>query len=71
MSTLVGELTKDELSDMIEEIVERKISELFIDEDTGLKLKGSVVNRLKKQLHSTKKGNHGIKLETIESELGI
>jgi len=59
MSTLVTQMTKDELIEVIETVIERKLIELFgaLDEET--ELKQAVRNRLLHQKQMVDEGERG------------
>jgi hypothetical protein len=46
MSTTVGELTVDELKEIVQEAVEQKLTELLSDPDEGLGLREEIEARL-------------------------
>lgn len=71
MQTAISKLTVIELNDMIERIVDKKLSDILNDDDLGLRLKESVVIRLREQDKNIKQGKYGRKLSDIISESGI
>ena len=58
----------EKIRPMVEQIVERKLLELFGDPDEGLELNPSVKRRLKRALSVKEKG---ISAEKVSKELGL
>ena len=71
MSATVSQMTKEELKDMIENIIEHKLIELLGDPDEGLPLRKSVQERLLRQKQSVGEGERGEPLETVVRRLGL
>jgi hypothetical protein len=67
----VAQMTKDELREMIEAILEQKLIELLGDPDEGLSLRKSVRERLLRQKRAVAKGERGEPLEEVEQRLGL
>ncbi len=61
-------LQLQKIKPLLEEIVEEKIKELLGDPDSGLKVKESVLQRLKKSVHSP---SHSIPIDKIAKQLGL
>jgi hypothetical protein len=59
MTTLVAEMTKEELVQVIETVIEQKLMDLFDDLDAGLELKPSVRERLLRQREMVAQGERG------------
>jgi hypothetical protein len=64
-------MTRDELRELIEESVERKLLELFADPDWGLELRKDVRERLRRSFAAEERGEHGITAEELAKRLGI
>jgi hypothetical protein len=71
MTNTVAEMTRTELKEMIEMIIEQKLLEIFLDPDEGLALRESVRKRLLKQREETASGERGEPLEDVVKQLGL
>lgn len=69
MTETVGQMTPSELSDMIENILEQKLLELFKDPDTGLELNENVLGRLQRQQKKVYQGDRGVSLDDARRQL--
>lgn len=69
MTETVGQMTPSELSDLIENILEQKLLELFKDPDTGLELNENVLERLRQQQKSVYQGDRGLSLDDARRQL--
>ncbi len=67
----VAEMTKEELKDLIETVVEEKLLELLGDPDEGLILREEVRERLLRQKRAVEKGERGESMEAVLEHLGI
>ena len=67
----VGEMTKEELREMIEEIIEEKLLELLGDPDEGLPLRKAVRERLLRHRRAVAQGDRGEPLEEAIRRLGL
>ncbi|MGH7902160.1 MAG: hypothetical protein ACRENZ_10525 [Thermodesulfobacteriota bacterium] len=56
---------------MIDNVIERKLIELFGDPDRGLEVKPSVNARLRRSLNTVKRGERGISAKQVAKELGL
>lgn len=65
MATLVSQMTTEELTVMIETIIERKFNELFGDPDADLELQDWVIERLRKQRKNVEAGERGKSLDEV------
>ena len=65
MSTKVAELTVDEFKQIIEEAVERKLSEMLSNADEGLELRPQIEQRLSSSLDYVTAGGKTLSLEEI------
>lgn len=66
----VAQMTKDELREMIEDIVEQKLIELLGDPDEGLPIRKSVRERLLRQRQAVAMGECGEPFEDVVRRLG-
>ncbi len=71
MSTTVGEMTKDELQDMIAALIEQKLLELLGDPDEGLELRTSLRQRLLRQRKAVARGERGEPFGDAVRRLGL
>lgn len=71
MSKTVGDMTKDELRQMLDTVVEEKLMDLLGDPDEGLELREELQQRLLKQMEKTAAGERGISLEEAKRKAGI
>ncbi|MDH4137416.1 MAG: hypothetical protein OEW09_11990 [Anaerolineae bacterium] len=67
MNTRVAELTVDEFKQIIEEVVERKLSEMLDDPDKGLELRPEFEQRLRRSLAYVAAGGKTLSLEKLSS----
>lgn len=71
MSTTVGQISKDELRELIEASVEQKLLEVLGDPDEGLDIRESVRARLLRQKKAVAEGQRGQSLEDVVPRLGL
>jgi hypothetical protein len=71
MAHKVAQMTKDELSEMISTIVEKKLLELIGDPDEGLSIRKSLHDRLLRQKKAVAKGERGERFEDVVRRLGL
>ena len=71
MSTNVGQLTTDELKEIIGSVVEEKLKEILGDPDDGLELRTEVRERVLRQQHALAKGQCGEDLDEITTRLDL
>jgi len=71
MAVTVAQMTKSELREMIEAIIEEKLLELLGDPDEGLPLRESVRERLLRQQMAVAVGERGEPLEEVVARLGL
>ncbi|NOX20008.1 MAG: hypothetical protein GXO99_01920 [Nitrospirae bacterium] len=64
-------MTKEELKELIESIVEQKMLELIGDPDEGLSIREELLKRLKRQKEQVATGKRGKPLEDVVRELGL
>lgn len=67
----VAQMTKDELREMIETIVEQKLLEWLGDPDEGLPIRKAVRERLLRQQEAVAGGERGEPLEEVARRLGL
>lgn len=71
MATTVAQMTKSELREMIETIIEQKLLELLGDPDEGLPSRKSVRDRLLRQKQAVAADERGAPLEDVVRRLGL
>jgi hypothetical protein len=71
MVNTVAEMTKDELREMIEAVIEQKLVELLGDPDEGLIIRKSVRDRLLRQKQAVASGERGEPFESVVRQLGL
>jgi hypothetical protein len=71
MSSTVAQMSKKEFAQVISNVVEQKLIELFGDPDDGLILKESLRKRLIRQKKAVGKGERGDDLATVRKHLGL
>lgn len=71
MAFTVAQMTKGELQEMIESIVEEKLLELLGDPDEGLPIRKSVRARLLRQKRAVVKGERGEPFDDVVRRLGL
>ena len=70
VGTMVAQMTKEELREMIEAAVEQKLLEMFGDPDEGLEIRESVRDRLLRQKKAIATGERGEPFEDVVRRLG-
>jgi hypothetical protein len=71
MATTVGQMSIEELREMIEAAVEQKLLEILGDPDHGLELRESVRERLLRQREAVVAGDLGDPFEEVVEKLGL
>ncbi len=71
MGNTITQMTKEELKELIESIVEQKMLELIGDPDEGLSIREELLKRLKRQKEQVATGKRGKPLEDVVRELGL
>lgn len=71
MTTTLAQMTRIELKEMIETIIEQKLIELLGDPDEGLTIRKSVHDRLLRQKQSVATGERGEPFEDVVQRLGV
>jgi DNA-directed RNA polymerase specialized sigma24 family protein len=67
----VGQLSTDELREIIGSVVEQKLTEILGDPDEGLEIRADVRGRLLRQKKAVAKGERGETLDEVEKRLGV
>ncbi len=70
MKTL-ARLTVEELREVVEEAVERKLTEMLSDPDKGRTLRSTVVRRLRRSLQKSRRGERGIPAAEVAKKYGL
>lgn len=71
MATTVAQMTPDEFKELIGDVIEQKLLELFGDPDEGLELKPSVRARLLRQKKAVARGARGEAFEEVVSRMRL
>jgi hypothetical protein len=71
MAANVGQLSADELKEIIGSVVEQKLKEILDDPDEGLELRADVRDRLVRQKKAVAKGERGEALDEVVRQFGI
>ena len=67
----LSRMTAEDLKQIVEEAVERKLYEFVQDPDTGLKLRPEVRRRLRNTLRAERKGAKGIPAAQVARRLAL
>jgi len=71
MAELVSQMTREDLREIISDVLDEKLMELFGDPDEGLILRDEVREFLLRQREVIARGEFGKPLEDVAKELGI
>ncbi len=71
MAAKVAQMTKEELKEMIGELIEQKFVELIGDPDEGLPIRKSLRDRLLRQKKAVVRGERGERFEDVVQRLGL
>jgi hypothetical protein len=71
MAANVGQLSSDELREIIGSVVEQKLKEILGDPDEGLEIRADVRERLLRQKKAVASGERGEELEEVAKRLSI
>ena len=71
MATTVAQMTRDELEEVIEASVERKLLELLGDPDEGLEIRKALRDRLRHQQEAVAAGERGEPFDDVVRRLGL
>ena len=70
MKTL-ARMTAEELRDVVEEAVERKLTEMLSDPDKGRTLRATVEQRLRRSLKTARRGEGGVPARDVAKRFGL
>jgi hypothetical protein len=70
MKTLVR-MTVEEFREVVEEAVERKLTEMLSDPDKGRTLRAAVERRLRRSLQARRRGERGIPAGEVAKRYGF
>jgi len=71
MAANVGQLSTDELREIIGSVVEQKLKEMLGDPDEGFEIRAEVQNRLLRQKKTVANGERGEEVDKVAKRLGI
>lgn len=71
MTATVAQMTKEELEEMIETAIERKLLEILGDPDEGLKIREDLRARLLRQKEAVAEGERGRLFDDVVRQLGL
>jgi DNA primase large subunit len=71
MADTVADMTKEELRDMLESLIEEKLMEMLGDPDEGLEIEKSVRERLISQRKRVAAGERGQPMEDLARDLDL
>lgn len=71
MSTTVAQMSVAELRELVGELLEEKLLELFGDPDEGLELRAEVRERLLRQQTAAAEGERGAPLADVAGRLSL
>lgn len=71
MAANVGQLSTDELKEIIGSVVEQKLKEILGHPDEGLELRADVRDRLLRQKKAVAKGERGEELDQVVKQFGV
>ena len=70
MKTL-SRMTAEELRDVVEEAVERKLTEMLTDPDRGRTLRANVAQRLRRSVQAARRGERGVPAREVAKKFGL
>lgn len=70
MKTL-ARITVEEFQEVVEEVVERKLTEMLSDPDKGRVLRATVAQRLRRSLRTTRRGERGVPARDVAKRFGL
>jgi hypothetical protein len=70
MKTL-SRMTVEELREVVEEAVERKLTEMLSDPDKGRTLRSTVERRLRRSVQATRRGARGVPAAEVAKKYGL
>lgn len=71
MDTKVSQITVEELREMIGEVVEEKLREIFREREDELELNDNLIEILERQKSEVEAGERGESMEETVSRLGL
>ena len=71
MSSTVAEMSRDELREIIESSIERKLNEFFSDPDAGLEINESLRKQLLRQKEDFEQGQRGKAFTDVIAHLDL
>lgn len=71
MAANVGQMSTDELKEIIGSVVEQKLMEILGDPDEAFEIRAEVRSRLLRQKKAVANGERGEELEEVANRLGI
>jgi len=71
MAANVGQMSPDELKEIIGSVVEQKLKEILGDPDAEFEIRADVRDRLLRQKKAVANGERGEELEEVAKRLGI
>ena len=71
MSSTVAEMSRDELREIIESSIERKLNEFFSDTDAGLEINESLRKQLLRQEEDFEQGQRGKAFTDVIARLDL
>jgi hypothetical protein len=71
MTTTVGQMSKEELKEMIEAAIKQKLLEMLGDPDEGLEVRESARERLLRQRQAVIAGDRAEPFEEVVQQLGL
>jgi len=70
MKTLTR-MTVEELREVVEEAVERKLTEMLSDPDKGRTLRSTIERRLRHSVQATRRGERGVPAAEVAKRYGL
>ena len=70
MKTL-ARMTVDEFREVVEDAVERKLTEMLSDPDKGRTLRATVERRLRRSLQASRRGERGVPAREVAKRYGL
>ncbi len=71
MSTNVGQLSTEELKEIIGSVVEEKLKEILGDPDEGFEISAAIQQRVLQQQKAVAAGDRGEELDDVVERLGL
>ncbi len=67
----VSHMTAEELKEIVEDAVEKKLFEIVVNPERGLKLKPAIRKRLRSTLKAQRQGARGLPAAQVAKKLGL